>query len=76
MSEQMMVAIVQFLAAHPGSSQARVAKQLGFAQSELLRCLSSLCEPIESALVERIGSEESLRLNLSERGQAFVAALT
>jgi DNA-binding IclR family transcriptional regulator len=75
MSEQMMVAIVQFLATHPGSSRARVAKQLGFAQSELLRCLSSLCEPEELALVERIGSEESVRLNLSERGKAFVAAL-
>jgi DNA-binding IclR family transcriptional regulator len=73
MSEQMMTAIVQFLATHPGSSQARVAKQLGLAQSELLRCLSSLCEPKELAQVQRIGSDEHPCLRLTQRGHALIA---
>lgn len=76
MDDADLAAVMWFLADHEGASVARVAKQLGLPQSELLRLLAALGDDAGIGglgLVESRGDGARRLLHLSERGRAWLA---
>lgn len=76
MDDAALAAVLRFLADHDGASVARVAKQLGLPQSELLRRLAVMGDAAAIGglgLVEVRGDGSRPLLHLSERGRAWLA---
>jgi hypothetical protein len=76
MIDDQLAAVVRFVADNDGASVSRVAKQLGFSQSELLRLLVLLGEDTSmSGLGLITWRDDGVRrlLSLSSRGREWLA---
>lgn len=73
--EEALAALMHYLSAHDGASTARVARQLGLAQSQLLRLLAVLGDDAALGglgLVEQRGQGTRSLLHLTPRGRDWL----